>query len=168
MSADPAQCMTDVREASPADIPLLEKIAAGMGRRKEEGYFDRCFVEGRRIFIAGEAGYVQLNPRSNYDGFRRQGIPEVQDLAVLAEFRNRGLGRALVECCEAAVREGGGAAVGISVGLDAGYGAAQRLYARMGYVPDGAGAAYDDIPLRRGDMRPLDDNLTLKMAKSLL
>jgi hypothetical protein len=28
---------------------------------------------------------------------------------------------------------------GIGVGLDASYGAAQRLYARRGYVPDGRG-----------------------------
>jgi GNAT superfamily N-acetyltransferase len=152
-----------IREATVVDIPLLDGIAG----RKEQGYFERCFAEKRRIFAAGEAGYVQLNMRPNYEAFRRQNIPEVQDLIVLPEFRNRGIGRSLVAHCEAVVKAAGGGALGISVGLDHGFGAAQRLYVKMGYVPDGAGIAYDDMPVRRGEMRAVDDNLTLKMVKIL-
>ena len=53
------------------------------------------------------------------------------------------------------------------MGLHSSYGAAQRLYIRMGYVPDGAGVFYDNEPVGFGKMRPLDDNYTLKMTKAL-
>ena len=63
----------DIIEATPADIPRLENIAAAMGRR-EPGYFEKCFAEKRRIFMANDAGYVQLNLNPNYAFFRRQGM----------------------------------------------------------------------------------------------
>lgn len=153
-----------IRAASRDDIPLLEAIAARMGVRAAAGYFEKCFDEGRDIFIAEGAGYVQLNRAPNYAPFRRAGIPEVQDLCVAPDFRRRGIGNALVARCEAAA---GTEMIGISVGLYAAYGPAQRLYVRRGYVPDGAGVAYDDVPVRGGEMRVVDDLLTLKLVKSL-
>jgi ribosomal protein S18 acetylase RimI-like enzyme len=159
-----------LREATIDDIPLLEQAAARISGRKEQGYFSRCLKE-RRVFIArtsaGIAGYAQLNVRPNYAGFRRTDTPEIQDLAVLPEFRNQGIGRRLVEHCEDIVRAHGGKEIGLSVGLTHSYGAAQRLYVKMGYLPDGAGIAYDDSPVCAGEMRPLDDSLTLKMVKNL-
>lgn len=167
MKREGESCATEIVEAFKGDIPLLERIAAGMGGRKEEGYFEKCFAEKRRIFTAGEAGYVQLNWHPAYAGFRRFDIPEVQDLCVLPDFRNRGIGGRLVAHCEQVVRTAGKAAVGISVGLYAAYGPAQSLYVKMGYVPDGAGIAYDDVPVRALELRPVDDLLTLKMVKKL-
>lgn len=157
-----------ITEATPADIPHLNAIAARMAGHKAEGYFEKCFSEKRVIFIAEDAGYVQLNLNPNYESFRRQGLFEVQDLAVAPESRNRGIGEQLVAACEAAAKKRGATAIGISVGLYNSYGPAQRLYVRMGYVPDGAGIAYDDIPVRPGEMRMVDDELTLKMVKNLV
>ena len=158
--------LPEIRKATYADILLLNRIAVGMQGYKEKGYFERCLKE-RRVFIAGEAGYVQLNMRPNYDGFRSRNIPEVQDLAVLSEFRNRGIGRSLVAHCENIVREEGGTLLGLGVGLTHSFGPAQRLYVKMGYIPDGLGIAYDDVPARSGEMKPVDDLLTLKMVKFL-
>ena len=57
--------------------------------------------------------------------------------------------------------------VGLRVGLHGGYGAAQRLYARRGYVPDGAGAVRDGRVVDEGEIGPLDDDLTLRMVLEL-
>ncbi|MBW7910509.1 MAG: GNAT family N-acetyltransferase [Alphaproteobacteria bacterium] len=166
-----------IRRAVQGDIPALDAFARGMGQSHEAGYFARCLEEQaaarRQIFLAIDAasgvlaGYVQLNDYPLYAAFRRFGLPEVQDLNVLPDFRGRGIGARLVTCCEDVARAAGKTEMGISVGLHASFGAAQRLYVRAGYMPDGAGIAYDDIPVRAGEMRAIDDNLTLKMTKSL-
>ena len=57
--------------------------------------------------------------------------------------------------------------MGIGVGLYTSYGAAQRLYCKMGYVPDGNGVTYDRKLLAAGEFRPLDDQLCLMMIKDL-
>lgn len=160
----------NIRIATEDDIPLLQQIAKGMGARHQPDYFERCLLE-RSVHIAEisgtAAGYAQLNRAPAYEGFSRQNIPEVQDLCVLPDFRRQGTGAALVTHCEALARAEGAEHMGISVGLDRGYGAAQRLYVRLGYVPDGAGMTYDDSPVRFGDIRPIDDLLALKMVKHL-
>ncbi len=168
----------NIRQASAADIPALEVFAKAMHQTHEGGYFARCLfeqAEGRRQFFiatdsetAAFAGYVQLNSQPLYAAFRRFGIPEIQDLNVHPDFRRRGIGAQLVDYCEALARAEGIAEMGISVGLHPSFGAAQRLYVRKGYVPDGAGVAYDDETVRAGEMRAIDDNLTLKLTKSLI
>lgn len=162
-----------IRKATRKDIPALEKIAAASWRQQREDYFDTCFTKkeaGHRDILVFEergvlAGYVQLVFLPIYLSFRHVDIPEIQDLNVAPDFRRRGIGQKLVEACEDAVRAKGKRGIGLGVGLHAGFGAAQRLYARMDYLPDGAGACYDDLPLRAGEARPLDDFFSLKMIK---
>jgi hypothetical protein len=57
--------------------------------------------------------------------------------------------------------------VGIGVGMDADYGAAQRLYVKRGYVPDGAGLLYGNHPVRFGETVRVDDELCLRLTKVL-
>jgi GNAT superfamily N-acetyltransferase len=164
-----------IRKADTADLPVLERIAAEMGAAHEDGYFARCLqeqaVQRRTVYIAlqdGVAlGYVQLNWQPIYAPFRRLGIPEIQDLNVIPAQRQRGAGGLLVDHCENAARLTGATDIGISVGLYPRYGAAQRLYVKKGYVPDGGGITYDDVAVRAGDRCTVDDNLTLKLVKSL-
>ena len=164
-----------IRPALLNDVSVLNDIAALMGAHHEKGYFERCLQEqtaGRRqIFIATyedtTVGYVQLNWRPVYAMFRRLDIPEIQDLNIIPAARRQGFGAQLVEYCEMRAKQNGKTHMGISVGLYASYGAAQRLYVQRGYVPDGAGVAADDEPVKGGDMRPIDDNLTLKLVKVL-
>jgi GNAT superfamily N-acetyltransferase len=172
--------MTKVAQATPADLPALAALGAAIGPGfgagldgpRDAAYFQRCLGEGRAIFVAydagGEAvGYAQLNPAPHYPPFRAQKIPEIQDLNVLPASRGQGIGGALVARCEDAARKTGAAEIGLGVGLDQSYGAAQRLYVKRGYVPDGRGALWDEEPVRKGALKPLDDNLTLKMTKVL-
>lgn len=164
-----------IRPALLNDLSVLQDIAGAMGAHHEKGYFERCLQEqaaGRRhIFIAeaGESpvGYVQLNWRPVYTMFRRLDVPEIQDLNIVPSARRQGFGAQLVEYCEIRAKQNGKSHMGISVGLYAAYGPAQRLYVQRGYVPDGAGIAADDAPVKGGEMRPIDDNLTLKLIKAL-
>lgn len=168
----------NIRQAAEADLPALEGFAKAMHQTHEAGYFARCLFEQaegrRRFFVALDAetgvmaGYVQLNAQPLYAAFRRFGIPEIQDLNVHPDYRRRGIGAQLVDYCEDLARGEGKTEMGISVGLHTSYGSAQRLYVRKGYLPDGAGIAYDDETVRVGDMRMIDDNLTLKLTKSLI
>lgn len=164
-----------IRKAGEQDLQALYRIAADMKAMHEERYFERCLAEqqeGRRvIFIALDQdqplGYVQLVWSPLYPPFRRLNIPEIQDLNVIPAARRQGLGEQLVETCEAQARSAGRTEMGISVGLHARFGAAQRLYVRKGYVPDGAGVLYDEAPVAVGEMRAVDDLLTLKLVKPL-
>ena len=172
-----------IRSVVEDDLDGLYRVAADMEMVNESKYFEKCFAEhksGRRkILVAGSSGrligYVQLNWKPLYSTFRRLGIPEVQDLNVVPEARGQGIGGRLVDVCEEIVRKAGKPEIGISVGLCQRYGAAQRLYVKKLYVPDGAGICYDDVPLRAGDLwstlwcRPTgaDKLLTLKLVKIL-
>lgn len=139
------------------------------------GYFEKCLQEQeenrRLIFLAWQeenlAGYVFFNRQPRYQPFRRLEIPEIQDLFVSPGCRRQGIGEALVKACERQALSEGAGQMGIAVGLHAGFGAAQRLYIRLGYVPDGGGVTYDRAPVRTGDMRPVDDDLTLMLIKDL-
>lgn len=153
------------------DIPALQAL----GNPHDQGYFERCFAEqaeGKRQIVLAEsegrvAGYVILNFHPRYQPFRRLGIPEVQDLFVSSDVRRQGIGEMLVTSCENIARDKGMTQMGMAVGLHAGFGAAQRLYVRMGYVPDGAGVMYDRDAVHVGDMRIIDDDLTLMMVKDI-
>ena len=164
-----------IRRADTADLDVLQILAGAMGSAKEPGYFGTCLTEqaeGRRaLFIissnGADAGYGMLNWHPQYPLYRRLNMPEIQDLNILPAFRRRGLAAALIAHCEAEARARGHAQMGIAVGLYADYGAAQRLYVRLGYMPDGFGITYDRETVRAGDFRPVDDNLCLMMVRDL-
>ncbi len=164
-----------IRPATENDKAQLEHVSRAMGTPVGRDDFARCLAEmaaGRRvIFLAVEGdatlGYVQLNFAPTYQPFRRLNIAEIQDLNVIPAARRQGIGEALIGICEETARAQGAQEIGISVGLLASYGAAQRLYVRLGYMPDGTGAAYDDEIIHAGDIKPLDDRLTIKLTKLL-
>ena len=56
----------------------------------------------------------------------------------------------------------------LGVGLHNGYGSAQRMYVKRGYVPDGSGVWYGDKPCTPYDTQyTCDDDLLLYMSKSV-
>lgn len=109
-------------------------------------------------------GYVTLVWHSEYLPFLDQAIPEIKDLNVFPMFRGKGIGSALLAVAEveAATRS---EIVGIGVGLYADYGAAQRLYIRRGYIPDGQGVTYSYQTVTPGSRVRLDDDLVLWFVK---
>ncbi len=112
------------------------------------------------------AGYVTLKWQSLYESFANNSIPEIMDLNVLPQFRNREIGSALLETAEkAAVKKSD--VVGLGVCLYADYGAAQRLYIKRGYVPNGFGVTYKYQHVEPGTKVELDDDLVLWFTKKL-
>lgn len=150
---------------------LVEKL----GFSVERDYYERCLERQKSqelqivmAFLAGEpAGYCILNWQPKYAYFKKCGLPEIQDLNVLREYRKQGIGKAIIQFCENEVRKNGYDEIGIGVGLDGGFGAAQRLYVKSGYIPDGVGVTYDRIQVGAGEFRPIDENLSLMMTKKL-
>jgi hypothetical protein len=57
--------------------------------------------------------------------------------------------------------------VSLSVGLHYGYGTAQRMYVKRGYIPDGTGAWYNGKQLEQYADCANDDDLTLYFLKAL-
>ena len=55
---------------------------------------------------------------------------------------------------------------GLGVGLHSGYGGAQRLYAKRGYLPDGSGVWYRDAVCEPYTICRNDDDLTLYLSKA--
>jgi len=165
-----------IRQAVASDLDGLYRIAADIGGSSKDNDFERCLAEQhekKRVVLVAERdgeliGYGQLIWSPLYSPFRRLDIPEIQDLNVLRASRRMGAGSMIIDACEQLARQAGKTKIGIGVGLYPDYGAAQRLYVRKGYVPDGAGACYDDIPVRACDVRPIDDALTLKLMKKLV
>jgi len=90
--------------------------------------------------------------------------PEIQDLAVIPSRRRRGVAALLLDAAETAGFERS-SIVRIGVGLHPGYGAAQRLYVRRGYMPDGRGVTYEERVVGEGETVRLDDDLVLHLFK---
>ncbi|WP_250295224.1 GNAT family N-acetyltransferase [Wolbachia endosymbiont of Oedothorax gibbosus] len=104
--------------------------------------------------------------RSKYKPFHDKGIPEIMDLNVLPLMRNRSVGSTLLGVAEKEAAKKSDI-VGLGVGLYADYGAAQKLYVKRGYVPDGLGVTYKYKDIKPGAKVDLDDDLVLWFMKNL-
>jgi ribosomal protein S18 acetylase RimI-like enzyme len=150
-----------------------------------EKYLQEC-REGKRDVLVAEvsgdfAGYLTIVWESGYPPFGETGIPEIVDFNVLIKYRRQGIGTALMDAAESRIvemqvgrRQGriGGdrpaqVIAGIGVGLTPDYGAAQILYVKRGYVPDGRGAVSHEQTIRYGDSIFVDDSLILYLTKVL-
>jgi GNAT superfamily N-acetyltransferase len=131
--------------------------------QQDEGLREVLIAESENEF----AGYLTVLRHSKYPPFGEKYIPEINDFNVLIKFRNRGIGTALMEAAESLVAEKT-RIIGIGVGLTPDYGAAQRLYVKRGYIPDGRGISQNGKILKYGDKITVDDNLTLWFIKELI
>lgn len=116
------------------------------------------------------AGYITLKWQSQYPSFKAQRIPEIMDLNVLPHYRKMGIGSLLLDKAEKEAvtrREIVGIGFGLYAGADGGYGSAQRLYIKHGYIPDGKGVTYNYELTIPGNSYPLDDDLVLWFTKKL-
>jgi len=164
----------DVRPLARADAQALSAAFAAIGWTKPAEQFVRYATEAdngtRTSWVAtvnGEmAGCVTLLWESDYPGIARLGIPEIRDLNVLPQFRRRGIASAMLDRAEGAAARRS-AVVAIGVGLHPGYNAAQVLYVKRGYIPDGLGVTYGDRFVQEGESLPFDDSLVLHFTKKL-
>lgn len=140
-------------------------------QEKWERYYAEQQTNIRTVCIAkiGDefVGYGSLLKNTEYPEFKNLGIPEINDVWISAEYRGNGFGKKLVEYLEVIALEKNHKWVGIGVGLYKDYGFAQKLYVRMGYIPDGNGATYKYQSVTPGDTYPVDDDLIIWFKKDL-
>jgi GNAT superfamily N-acetyltransferase len=164
----------EVRLLRTLDAPAIAEAFAAIGWHKPVEQYLRYADEQQKgsrdcwvALVRGQfAGYVTLKRDSDAPGLVGRGTPEIQDLNVLPQFRRRGIGSQLLDCAEKAARSRS-SVVGIGVGLHPGYNAAQRLYVKRGYVPDGLGVTHDGRYVQEGEQVPFDDGLVLHFTKDL-
>jgi len=112
-------------------------------------------------------GYASLLRVSEYPDFKSSGIPEINDLWVSQAWRNKGFGKMSVLHLEEIARMEGYKQIGLGVGLYKDYGAAQILYFKLGYLPDGKGITHQGVHVVTGKHYPVDDDLILWLCKPL-
>jgi GNAT superfamily N-acetyltransferase len=162
-----------IRPLNEHDPVVIAAAFAQMSWNKPEAQYRQYLSEqvagARTCFVAivdGRfAGYVTVNWRPSYPGFSELNIPEIQDLNILRQFRRQSIASHLLDRAEAEVARHS-AVVGIGVGLHPGYNAAQRLYVRRGYIPDGRGVTYRDRYIDEGSQVLLDDDLVLHLRNN--
>lgn len=165
---------TIIRYLEKKDIPGIARAFHGLGWNKPASQYERYLLEQelktRLVFVAfvqeGFSGYLTICWESDYEPFRAGKIPEIVDLNVLPTFRRMGIGTQLMDKAEREIAKVSSIA-GIGVGMDADYGAAQRMYGLRGYVPDGLGLYYRDHHIKYGEEITVDDSLALYFTKKL-
>ena len=176
---------SDAIEFHPLSRPLIdviEKVAGGAAWRGSSHpawrggtvwmrYLQEHEAGERWMIVATmhdiPVGYVGLLLRSLYESFRLRGIPEINDLVVSETFQRRGIATRMIALLEKHAADAGYKTIGLGVGLHPDYGAAQRLYTQLGFVPDGNGMMYNCVPVVPYSMVRADDDLCLWMEKTI-
>ena len=163
-----------IRGIEERDFPLIEEAFREQGWHKPAAQYAAYYHDQqerkRQVFTAFVngtfAGYVTLLPQAHSGPFAGKGVPEISDFNVLIAFQRRGIGSRLMDAAEKAAAVLGGA-VSLGVGLHAGYGSAQRMYVKRGYIPDGSGVWYQDAVLTPYTACVNVDDLVLYLSKQL-
>jgi acetyltransferase, GNAT family len=133
-----------------SDIQDLSRRFISQGWPGREEILARYFLEqecGEREVLVAEVegalvGYITILPCAKQGPFAEI-YPELSDFNVFEPFQNQGIGNLLLEEAEKRVRLTSDK-VTLGVGLHSGYGPAQRLYIKRGYIPDGTGVWYQN------------------------
>ena len=126
---------------------------------------------GKAVSLVAECsgkpvGYINIYPNSTGGVFGEKGYPKIVDFGVLEKYRNQGIGTALMDIAEQ-IAATYADTVYLGVGLHSGYGSAQRMYVKRGYVPDGSGVWYQDKICKPYGECKNDDDLVLYLSKKL-
>lgn len=163
-----------IRDMAQGDAQIItdEEIAQGWDQTIEK-YEMRLQhqSQGKSISIIAEyrgniAGYINIYPHSEWGPFANHGYPEIVDFGVLVKYRRKGIGKKLMDTAEK-IASRYSDTVYLGVGLHSGYGSAQRMYVKRGYIPDGTGVWYRDSVCPQYADCCNDDDLVLYLSKKL-
>jgi GNAT superfamily N-acetyltransferase len=164
----------EIQEFLSDHIPRIAATRGGAAWKSDHRWSRYLAEQGRglRQVLVAEAGgavvaYGSLALISQNPVFRSTSIPEIQDLVVAENHRCAGLGARMVHALEDRARAAGYLKVGIGVGLYRDYGPAQRLYCRLGYIPDGLGVTYKNVAAPPMSTVTVDDHLVLWLLRDL-
>ena len=166
---DSVQSITDykitIRLLKPEDIQRIVSLFHSIGSHgKTLSLYERYLAEqdkGERVVLVAYSGrdlvgYVTIIWHPDYPPFAEKNIPEISDLSVLPAFRRRGIGSILMDEAEKRIFERSDVA-GIGFGISADYGAAQRIFVKRGYIPDGQGLFGNGQYIRERSTVQVDD-----------
>ena len=162
-----------IRKMQESDIKDLSRGFISQGWPSREEILARYFLEQkskeREVLVAevegALAGYITILPCAKQGPFAEI-HPELSDFNVFEPFQNQGIGNLLMEEAENRVKLISDK-VTLGVGLHSGYGPAQRLYIKRGYIPDGTGVWYRNQPLEMNATIQNNDDLVLYLSKEL-
>lgn len=138
-----------IRRMRADDPPAIAMAFARMNKTQAqyEQYWQENVDGGRVTLIAlldgNVVGYTNVIWEPDYEAFRQQGIPEINDMNTVAHLRRNGIGTRMIKAAEALVYRRGKRVIGIGVGVTPDYAIAQSLYPKLGYVADGTGVHPD-------------------------
>ena len=163
-----------IRDMEHRDAPVItdEEIAQGWNQSVEKYEMRlRHQAEGTAHALVAEyrgnvAGYIHVYPNPGEGAFAGKGYPEIVDFGVLEKYRRNGIGSKLMDMAEE-IAARYSHTVCLGVGLHAGYGSAQRMYAKRGYIPDGTGVWYGNCVCEPYSPCCNDDDLVLYLSKKL-
>lgn len=163
-----------IRSMNSGDIPIILNNFTEQGWHKPKQVLERYFngqnQNSLHIFIAEYnndiAGYTVLYPDTDTGPFALQKIPVISDFIVFEKYQRKGIGNKILDIAEKKAAESN-TKVQLSVGLHSGYGAAQRIYIKRGYIPDGSGVWYKNKQLDQYAECKNDDDLVLILIKEL-
>ena len=164
-----------IRNMEEADARIFtdEEIAQGWNadiskyltrvRDQAEG---KC-VSLTAVYQGHPAGYVNVYRTGLGGAFSGKGWPEIVDFGVLEKDQRKGIGSKLMDVAEQIAGQYADT-VWLGVGLHNGYGSAQRMYVKRGYIPDGTGVWYQGKPCEQYETKIAnDDDLVLFLSKQL-
>ena len=163
-----------IRKMQTSDVKELSQGFINQGWPGREEILARYFLEQecreREVLVAEVggtlAGYITILPCAKQGPFAEI-YPELSDFNVFEPFQNQGIGNLLLEEAEKRVRLISDK-VTLGVGLHSGYGPAQRLYIKRGYIPDGTGVWYQNHqPAMNAICEDIGD-LVLYLSKDLI
>lgn len=164
-----------IRNMIKSDIINFNKEFKLQGWEKPISLFERYYEEqekgSRRVFVAcnenNVLGYATLILNDENGPFANMRIPTLRDFNVLEKYQNKGVGTALLDKIEYTVKEYS-KSICLGVGLHSGYGSAQRMYIKRGYIPDGSGVWYNNMLLEQNAQCKNDDDLVLYLIKEFI
>lgn len=162
------------RPMIPSDIAQMDEgfIRQGWGSRRE--VLEKYYAEqqaGSRFVVFAEAdgfavGYATLLPSDSHGPFAGKPYPAVCDFNVLESHQRHGIGNEILNRMEEQAAKTSDI-ITLGVGLHPGYGPAQRMYVKRGYIPDGSGVWYENRNLGMNEPCVNDDDLVIYMSKKL-